>query len=287
MSISSSAVLTELNISVWTANKLDRTATEAVLSSNNATTGSAQVRKNLMAGTDKRKKIADYAARIRLYHNQNTLSWSDKGARLLPTSMFMEYKQTMNVMRDNFYKMMGDFLDNYDQLVANARLHMGTLFNADDYPTRDEVAGKFGFKMVFSPLPESGDFRLDIPAADMQELSSAYELQFNDRLSEAMREPWERLHKTLEHMSDKLTNVSDDAGEEVKKRYHDTLITNAQDLCGLLTHLNVTKDPNLEAARRSLETALLGADIETIKESPEIRTGLKSKVDDILNKFNW
>jgi hypothetical protein len=287
MSISSSAVLTELNISVWTANKLDRTATEAVLSSNNATTGSAQVRKNLMAGTDKRKKIADYAARIRLYHNQNTLSWSDKGARLLPTSMFMEYKQTMNVMRDNFYKMMGDFLDNYDQLVANARLHMGTLFNADDYPTRDEVAGKFGFKMVFSPLPESGDFRLDIPAADMAELSSAYELQFNDRLSEAMREPWERLHKTLAHMSEKLTNVSDDAGEEVKKRYHDTLITNAQDLCSLLTHLNVTKDPSLEAARRSLESALVGADIETIKESPEVRTGLKSKVDDILNKFNW
>jgi hypothetical protein len=120
-----------------------------------------------MAGTDKRKKLADYAARIRLYHNQNTLSWSDKGARLLPTSMFMEYKQTMNVMRDNFYKMMGDFLDNYDALVANANLHMGSLFNADDYPTKDEVAAKFGFKLVFSPLPESGDFRLDIPAADI------------------------------------------------------------------------------------------------------------------------
>ena len=63
MSISSSAVLTELNISVWTANKLDKGATEAVLSSNNAVSGSAQVRKNLMAGTDKRKKLADYAAR--------------------------------------------------------------------------------------------------------------------------------------------------------------------------------------------------------------------------------
>ena len=49
MSISSSAVLTELNISVWTANKLDRNATEAVLNSNAASRDSAQVRKNLMA----------------------------------------------------------------------------------------------------------------------------------------------------------------------------------------------------------------------------------------------
>ena len=154
MSISSSAVLTELNISVWTANKLDKGATEAVLSSNNAASGSAQVRKNLMAGTNKRKQIADYAARIRLYHNQNTLSWSDKGARLLPTSMFMEYKQAMYVMRANMEKMIDDFLNNYDALVANAALHMGALFNADDYPTREEVADKFGFKLVFSPLPE-------------------------------------------------------------------------------------------------------------------------------------
>lgn len=287
MSISSSAVLTELNISVWTANKLDKGATEAVLASNNATTGSAQVRKNLMAGTNKRKLIADYAARVRLYHNQSTLSWSDKGARLLPTSMFMDYKQTMNVMRDNFYKMMDDFLGNYDALVANAQLHMGSLFNADDYPDRDEVAGKFGFKLVFSPLPESGDFRLDIPAAEIAELSSSYELQFNDRLTEAMREPWERLHKVLEHMSDKLTDTKDASGEDTKKRYHDTLITNAQELCSMLTHLNVTKDPQLEAARRALEVTMLGADIEDIKERPEVRSSMKAKVDDILSKFNW
>ena len=89
MSISSSAVLVELNISVWTANKLDKGATDSVLASNSASKDSAQVRKNLMAGTDKRKKIADYAARARLYHNQTTLSWSDKGARLLPTILIL------------------------------------------------------------------------------------------------------------------------------------------------------------------------------------------------------
>lgn len=287
MSISSSAVLTELNISVWTANKLDKGATEAMLNSNNAATGSAQVRKNLMAGTDKRKKIADYAARIRLYHNQNTLSWSDKGARLLPTSLFMDYKQTMNVMKANMEKMVDDFLNNYDALVANSMLHLGALFNGNDYPTRDEVASKFGFRLVFSPLPESGDFRLDVPAAEIAELSSSYEAQYKTRLEEAMREPWDKLHKTLTHLSDKLTDAEQVEGEETKKRYHDTLITNAQELCGLLTHLNVTKDPKLEAARRELEVTMLGADIEDIKERPEVRSSIKAKVDSILGKFDW
>ena len=285
MSISSSAVLVELNISVWTANKLDKGATEAVLSNNSASKDSAQVRKNLMAGTDKRKKISDYAAKARLYHNQTTLSWSDKGARLLPTSLFMDYKQNMNVYQQNMNTMIEDFYANYADLIDLAKHHMGDLFNPYDYPSIEELRNKFGFRLVFSPLPEGGDFRLDIPKADMDELGQQYESAFNDRLKDAMREPWEKLHKTLTHISEKLTDVEGD--DESKKRYHDTLITNAQELCGLLTHLNVTKDPLLENARRSLELTMLGVDIEAIKESPDVRSSVKAKVDDILKKFDW
>jgi len=285
MSISSSAVLVELNISVWTANKLDKGATEAVLSNNSASKDSAQVRKNLMAGTDKRKKISDYAAKARLYHNQTTLSWSDKGARLLPTSLFMDYKANMNVYQKNMNTMIEDFYANYADLIDLAKHHMGDLFNPYDYPSIEELRNKFGFRLVFSPLPEGGDFRLDIPKADMDELGQQYESAFNDRLKDAMREPWEKLHKTLTHISEKLTDVEGD--DESKKRYHDTLITNAQELCGLLSHLNVTKDPLLENARRSLELTMLGVDIEAIKESPDVRSSVKAKVDDILSKFDW
>lgn len=283
MSISSSAVLVELNISVWTANKLDKNATEAVLNTNSASKDSAQVRKNLMAGTDKRKKIADYAARARLYHNQTTLSWSDKGARLLPTSLFMDYKQNMNIYERNMNVMIQDFYSNYADLIEMAKLHLGDLFNPYDYPDLDELKSKFGFRLVFSPLPESGDFRLDIPQQDMVEMQQKYDMAFNDRLKDAMREPWEKLHKMLTDMSEKLTEES----EENKKRFHDSFVSNPVELCGLLTHLNITKDPQLEQARRALELTMLGIDIDDVREDKGCRTELKSKVDEILNKFNW
>jgi len=283
MSISSSAVLVELNISVWTANKLDKGATEAVLSTNSASKDSAQVRKNLMAGTDKRKKIADYAARARLYHNQTTLSWSDKGARLLPTSLFMDYKQNMNIYERNMNVMIQDFYTSYADLIELAKLHLGDLFNPYDYPDLDTLKSKFGFRLVFSPLPESGDFRLDIPQQDMVEMQQKYDLAFNDRLADAMREPWEKLHKMLADMSEKLTEESD----ENKKRFHDSFVSNPVELCGLLTHLNITKDPQLEQARRELELTMLGIDIDDVREDKGCRTELKTKVDEILNKFNW
>jgi hypothetical protein len=284
MSISSSALLVELNISVWPASKLDREVTDKVNTDASAVRGASQTKKNLFAGTSLRKDISDFAARVRLYHNKHTLPWADKGERMLPTKLFMEYKQTMNGFEQTFNMMCTNFFVEYPRLVADAPNNLGSMYKAEDYPEIEEVRMKFGFRRAVKPIPESGDFRLDIPAHDLAEMKNDYEKQYSDRLAEAMREPWERLHKTLVGMSEKLTDIE---GDESKKRYHDTLISNPIELCGLLTKLNVTNDPKLEEARRQLELTMLGADIESIKEDADSRSALKSKVDAILQKFEW
>ena len=284
MSISSSALLVELNISVWPASKLDREVTDKVNTDASAVRGASQTKKNLFAGTSLRKDISDFAARVRLYHNKHTLPWADKGERMLPTKLFMEYKQTINGFEQTFDMMCNNFFVEYPRLVVEAPTNLGSMYKAEDYPDLTDVRLKFGFRRAVKPIPESGDFRLDIPAHDLVEMKNDYEKQYSDRLAEAMREPWERLHKTLVGMSEKLTDVE---GDDSKKRYHDTLISNPIELCGLLTKLNVTNDPKLEEARRQLELTMLGADIESIKEDADSRSALKSKVDAILGKFDW
>jgi hypothetical protein len=284
MSISSSALLVELNISVWPASKLDREVTDKVNTDASAVRGASQTKKNLFAGTSLRKDISDFAARVRLYHNKHTLPWADKGERMLPTALFMEYKQTMNGFEQTFNMMCNNFYIEYPRLVAEAPTNLGTMYKAEDYPDLTDVRLKFGFRRTVKPVPEAGDFRLDIPAYDLDEMRAEFEKQHETKLAEAMREPWERLHKTLVGMSEKLTDIE---GDDSKKRYHDTLISNPIELCGLLTKLNVTNDPKLEEARRQLELTMLGADIESIKEDADSRSALKSKVDAILGKFDW
>ena len=284
MSISSSALLVELNISVWPASKLDREITDKVNTDASAVRGASQTKKNLFAGTSLRKDISDFAARVRLYHNKHTLPWADKGERMLPTSLFMDYKQTMNGFEQTFNMMCNNFFIEYPRLVAEAPTNLGTMYKAEDYPDLTDVRLKFGFKRTVKPVPEAGDFRLDIPAYDLEEMRAEFVKQHDTKLAEAMREPWERLHKMLVGMSEKLTDIE---GDDSKKRYHDTLISNPIELCGLLTKLNVTNDPKLEEARRQLELTMLGADIESIKEDAQSRSALKSKVDAILGKFDW
>jgi hypothetical protein len=137
--------------------------------------------------------------------------------------------------------------------------------------------------MANLPVPEGGDFRVDLPAQDMQEMRDQYDAAFNDRLSEAMREPWDRLHKMLTAMTDKLNQPDD---PDAKKRWHDTFVTNAQDMTEMLKHLNVTKDPELERARRALSDAIYGIDIEDVKGSPGVREDMSRKLTAILDS-SW
>jgi hypothetical protein len=284
MGISASAVLVELNVSVWPASKVDREITDKVNSDAGAVQGASQTKKNLFAGTSLRKDIEKFAARVRLYHNQHTLPWADKGERLLPTRLFMDYKTTMNNYEHTFNTMCNNFFVEYPRLVAEAPNALKALYKAEDYPDIEDVRTKFGFRRTVKPVPEAGDFRLDVPAEDMRELVKTFEEQQKEKLAEAVREPWERLHSELTTIAKKLTDVEGDDG---KKRYHDTLISNPLELCALLTKLNITNDPKLEEARRQLELTMLGADIESIKEDAHCRKQLKSKVEDILNKFNF
>lgn len=284
MGISASAVLVELNVSVWPASKVDREITDKVNSDAGAVHGASQTKKNLFAGTSLRKDIEKFAARVRLYHNQHTLPWADKGERLLPTKLFMDYKTAMNNYEHTFNTLCNNFFIEYPRLVAEAPNALKGLYKAEDYPPLEEVKAKFGFRRTVKPVPEAGDFRLDVPAEDMRELVCTFEQQQKQKLAEAVREPWERLHAELTTISKKLTDTEGDDG---KKRYHDTLISNPLELCSLLTKLNITNDPKLEEARKQLELTMLGADIESIKEDADCRKQLKSKVQDILNKFNF
>lgn len=284
MSIAASSILVELNISVWTANKLDKRVTDSVLVSNGAMSADAgQFRKNLMAGTTIRKDIADFAASCRLWHNTTTLPWADRGARLLPTSLFLDYKTEANRRKMQFDHMVEHFLREYPTLQAQAQQHLGALYNPDDYPSVEAVADKFGFKMVFTPLPEAGDFRLDVANEDLEELRRQYDNSLNARLNEAMQSQWDKLHDMLTRMSDKLVEPEGDD----KRRWHDTFISNAHDMCQMLTHLNVAKDPKLEEARLKLERAIHGVDIDDIKDDEFKREEVKSKLDAILKDYEW
>ena len=282
VSLSSMAMLVELRISTWTARKRDNETTMDVNQSKEADQDAGSVYKYLMAGSDHLKKIEKYAAKCRAWNSSQTLPWM-KGVGLLPMENFFKYREQLATMEANFYALVKDFIIAYPQIKNDQAFKLGKYYRADEFPDVETLPRRFKFEYNFLPVPESGDFRINCEARVKADLQEQYDKMFQDKLAEAMRDPWDRLHAMLGRMSERLADNEDGT----RKIFRDSIIDNAVELCDLLTRLNVTKDPELEKARRMLEQSVTCMDVADLRNDEGAREQLKSDVDAILNKFNW
>jgi hypothetical protein len=278
--IGSNAMLVDLNISVWTGRKMDKKVSEEVDNAKGTKARAGNYHKKLLAGSDKLERVQKIASSIRTWNNMQTLPWSNAGSRLLPMKSFFDYKAVLNNLEQEFNTAVDEFLQEYPQLVSSSAFTLGGLFDRNEYPTADELRNKFKLNYMFSPIPEAGDFRVEVEESAKKELQEQYQAHYEAKLNEAMKETWDRLFDVLSRISERL-----DYTDESKKVFHNTTITNAQELCGLLSSLNVTNDPKLEQARVQLERALNGVQPEDVRESEAIRTSVKARVDEILSMF--
>lgn len=282
ISLASMAMLVELRIGTWTARKRDNETTMEVNTSKEADQDSGSVYKYLMAGSDHLKKIEKYSAKCRAWHGTQTLPWM-KGIALLPMENFFKYREQLGTMEGNFHALVADFIKVYPQLKSDQAFKLGKYYRADEFPDVETLPRRFKFEYNFLPVPEKGDFRITCEDAIKADLAEQYEKMYQNKLADAMREPWNRLRDMLERMADRLADT--ESGE--RKIFRDSIIDNAVEMCDLLTRLNVTKDPALEEARRMLERAIAGMDPKDLRESQGARLELRSSVQDIIGKFNW
>ena len=285
--IDTCAMLVEFNASVWTARKLDKSTTDEVVASKNAgAKDAARVNKHLLAGRTELDVIQQAVSRARQFVYDNTAPWSDSGLRLLPTVNFMKFTERMNDFEEEMEALVKAFVAIYPTLITAQALALGDMFKRDDYPTANEIMTKFSFRVNYMPVPSSGDFRVDVGNQAQAELKARLEALTQERIDSAMADVRERLSTHLKRMSDRLTTDYVN-GEAKQRRFHDTLVDGALELCDLTKSLNVTNDMALEEARKQLEQLLVGVSPADLRKNEAIRQDVKKNVDAILDKFNF
>ena len=290
ISIASSAMLVEMSISSWTARKLDKKVSTQVDLDQNAKTRAGNYNKNLLAGTGFLDTITKYAANARAWHLSQTLPWSDNGLRLLPMSNFMEYKAQLHTLETNYIALVDKFVVAYPNLVNAAAFQLGNLFDRSEYPEAETLAKRFKFSVNYLPVPMAGDFRVDINEESKAEIIASCEGLYQERLNNAMKDAWGRLHECLTRMSDRLGSdvVEEEGGTKTKNRvFRDSLVDNAVELVNLLKHFNLTNDATMEQARIELQQAIGVYDADDLRDNCVARDTVKTKVDSILSKFSF
>ena len=194
--------------------------------------------------------------------------------------MFFDYQKEITRMEQEFNTLVDTFLSSYDKLVLQAQMKLGTLFNQDDYPPVDMVRDKFKFSVKFAPVPEVGDWRVNVGQEAEAILKESYANYYQANLESAYADVWERTHEALTRMSEKLSG-------DKKQIFRDTLVSNVVDMVDLLEKFNVTGDQKMRTAKHKLESVMLGITPDALREDDHLRHDVKGKVDSLLKEFSW
>ena len=281
------SLLVDFNAPTWTARKLDKSTTAEVQQAKQAKAkGAARVNKHLLAGTTELEDIQSFVQKVRGYVTGNTLPWADRGTRLLPTARFLEFDEQMKLYENEFVLKVNEFIQIYPSLITAQAMALGQMFNRAEFPDVQEVARKFDFRVTYMPLPTAGDFRVDVGIAAQEELKTKLNQVYEKRINAAIDEVRERLVTIITALSEQLT-VEYEGSKAKPRRFYESTLETAKNLCAIVPALNITNDPKIEEVRADLERIIGGITADVVRDDLPAREELKREMDDLVSRLDF
>ena len=269
------AMIVYLNISFWTARKYDRKISQEVEDKYGANEA-GRFNKVLIA-KEHLANIRKIISSARNFHYENTLPWNDHGGRLLPTTNYFDYVNAIRNFQDEYERETANFLSVYPNLKQDAHLRLSAMFKEEDYPDVATLRTKYAFTNQITPVPEAGDFRVNLTDEEVSSIKESLEDQVEESTQKAMNDLWQRLFKVVSHMLERLSDPDN--------KFKNTLVENIESLCELLPKLNITNDPELDSAVREIKTKLTANDSQTLRDNDVARSNTAAEAQKIMNKM--
>ena len=265
--LSQKAMLVALEVHTWSARAKDKQVNQETAERYNADPEMLSTTKRL-APREALAAIRELRGEIKRFHDSNTLPWDDRFRRILLAKNFDEYSARMREFRGRFEPLVREFVSGYPAVIEDARARLNGLFKEEDYPPPDRIAEWFDIRTEISPLPEAGDFRVELQSEEVQRIRAEIQVRQADQVKEAMADVWNRLYLQVQRMAERLK----DPDEPIRWDY----VTDLKALLDLLPRLNLTDDPKLEKMRVDAELKLCGRPTDELAEGQGCPRGNRS-----------
>jgi hypothetical protein len=279
--LSRKATLVSVEISQWTARKLDRRITDEVNSSHGASPDAGRYNK-LLIEAKRLEKITKLVSEARATFYQYTKPWADEGLRILPNVLHEKFASKFRELKRRFDEAADEFEADFLSFIEERKRALNGLFNESDYPKASEIREKFKLKTRTFPVPDAEDFRSDVLDTDTiddikRELTETSDQVLND----AMKHTFNQVAEAVGHMATKLKEYK--AKDDGKRHFFaNSLVDNVRELADLLPAFNLTNDPKLDALTKRIQRELCAEDAQTLRENGNAREVVAKSADDIL-----
>ena len=284
MNLTHDAMLVALHISAWSGRLYDREASNQVAAHNDASSTAGRYNKRLLPKAAFAALTATMSA-TRTTHYENSLPWDDKGARLLTVANYDHYTQLIDGLRERMIRDRARFIEDYDDHVDRARIDLGKLFRIQDYPSKEELQGKFAIRYRITPVPDADHFMARLASDDTERVKRDIERHVEEKLHDAVGDLYRRLGEAVERVSERL-QTGDDGKPLV---FRNSMIENIRELVDVVPRLNIFGDERLAILCQQVKDRIASADPDTLRPSatfnPAVRTQVKRDADAIMQQF--
>lgn len=279
--LSERAMLASVHISFWSGRSVDREVTQEVSERHQADAREAGRYNKQLVAPKFLHQVGTVVSYTRTTHRVLTLPWSDNGDRILSTTGYETYMNQMRTARIKFESAVKGFIGGMSEYVDEAKSRLGTMFNAEDYPTSDEINNKFSFDVEIKEVPEAGDFRAQLSDNAVKAIQKDIERRSEARIEAAMRDVYQRIYDCTAKMAVKLNEYDP---ENKEGRFRDSLVYNINELADLLPVLNITGDQKLVDLQLKLKRDLVEHSPEILRVDPKARSETQRKAQAIADK---
>lgn len=277
--LSNNSILVRFAVSQWTARKFDKKATAEVEQNHNANGEVGRFNKQLAA----KKYLSELSSNIsaaRSFHYAQTLPWLDAdGIRILPTANFEKYQEGMSAFHAKHEAALDKFVQNYPDVIDEARYRLNGLFDPSEFPSLQDIRGKFGWAVTFSPVPEAGDFRVELGKSVLAQMEKSMEQRLAANYDAAVLDLFQRVYEQASHVAERLANYTGTR----EGSFRDSLIENTVDLASLLPRLNVTGNQQLSDLARRIDQELCQYTPDVLRENDAARIDVAAQAKQIAS----
>lgn len=271
------AMLVKLSISQWYNKAIDKSLAKEVADKYGVEgTGSDLYIKTLLP-SGSMSQLQRTIGKIRTAHYKLTMPWQDGGLRILASKAYFEYTAQMRTLKDAFESDVDEFLKNYRNAKEQAKADKKGMYNESDYPTETELRDLFAVNTSFFPLPDSGDFRLDIDDDVLEDLRKKAEQEYKKAHDNATAFLYERLER--------LVTLYFNGTDNPEKKFHESTVNNLYEFAELLPSLNIGNDEDLNRFAQNIQEFLCPYSVETLRTDMSARAQAAQYAKKILDEL--
>jgi hypothetical protein len=277
--LSERAMLVSLTTHEWTGRKKDKKISSDICVQQNAKQDAGAWWTYLVPQSELQPITATRTRAVNA-HYEMTLPWFDHGLRILPSDMFMKYREKLTKLIAEHRKAVNTFIKRWPSIMNReaAKERLGKLAEGQQLPTTAEIREKFGIELNIMAMPDSADFRVNVGDDEIENVRQQITETFQNSVGRATAELWTRLAD--------LVNSVEKSMAERDKTFRNSLITNLKEFCELIPSYNVTDDTNLDAVRKDVLEKLANLNPEDLREIPNNRKKAAKDAKAILDKIN-